>query len=57
MKHLNRHVREAVCQKWYHLGIDILDDHDILELDTIEAQHPSDYDESCKKMFNLWLAR
>ena len=43
--------------KWHYLGIELLDSSDIGELDTIEAEHPSDLNKGCIKMFELWLKK
>ena len=43
--------------KWHDLGIELLDSNDVEELDTIEAEHPSDLSKCCTKMFNLWLKK
>ena len=43
--------------KWHDLGIELLDSRDIGELDTTEAEHPSDLNKCCTKMFNLWLKK
>ena len=58
MKLLNRYVRGSVGLKWHDLGIELLDcDDDVEELDTIQANHPSDLSTCCKKMFQLWLRK
>ena len=42
--------------KWHDLGIELLDsDSSIDELDRIEAEHTSELNRCCKKMFQLWL--
>ena len=43
--------------KWHYLGIELLDSNDVGELDTIEAEHPSDLNKCCIKMLNLWLKK
>ena len=43
--------------KWHDLGIELLDCSDVGELDIIEAEHPSDLNKCCTKMFNLWLKK
>ena len=43
--------------KWHYLGIELLDSNDVEELDTIEAEHPSDLNKCCIKMLNLWLKK
>ena len=57
LKLLNRYVRGSVGMKWHDLGIELLDSDDVGELDTIEAEHPSDLNKCCTKMFNLWLKK
>ena len=43
--------------KWHDLGIELLDSTDYENLDTIEAEHPSDLNKCCTKMFKLWLKK
>ena len=43
--------------KWYELGTELLDSGDVGKLDTIEADHPTDHDKCCLKMFQLWLRK
>ena len=57
LKYLNRYVRGVVGLKWYDLGTELLDFEDVKNLDLIEANHPSDLDKCCVKMFQLWLRK
>ena len=57
MQHLLRHVRDRVGEKWYDLGIELLDSNDVDNLDIIQAEHPLDLKECCTKMFRLWLRK
>ena len=57
LKFLNRYVRGSVGLKWYHLGIELLDFNDVEELNLIEAEHPSNLNKCCTKMFDLWLKK
>ena len=57
LKYLNRYVRGSVGMKWHDLGIELLDFNDVGELNTIEAEHPSDLNKCCTKMFDLWLKK
>ena len=43
--------------KWHYLGIELLHSNDVGELNTIEAEHPSDFNKCCIKMFDLWLKK
>ena len=54
---MNRHVRSSVGSKWHDLGIELLDSDDVEDLDKIEAEHKSDVDKCCTKMFQLWLRK
>ena len=47
----------SVGEKWYNLGIELLDPDDVEELDRIEAKHPSDLKKCCTKMFQFWLRK
>ena len=55
LKYLNCYVRGSVGLKWYDLGIELLDDVDAL--DKIGAEHPTDLNKCCTKMFLLWLRK
>lgn len=55
-RYLNRHVRQSVASKWYDLGIQLLEEDNIEELDVIRYQHPADNSACCRKMFRLWLS-
>ena len=57
LRYLNRYVRGVVGLKWHDLGTELLDSDDIGNLDTIEADHPSDHNQCCVKMFKLWLRK
>ena len=48
-------MRESVGVKWFDLGLELLDDDDFKELNIIRAEHPSDYNKCCTKMFQFWL--
>ena len=50
-------MRGEIGKKWHDLGIELLDSNDIGELDTIDAQHSSDLNKCCTKMFDLWLKK
>ena len=54
---MNRCVRDSVGRKWYDLGIELLDFYGVEELDTIEAEHPTDLKKCCTKMFISWLRK
>ena len=57
LRFLNRYVRGSVGMKWHDLVIELLDSNDVGELNTIEAEHPSDLNKCCTKMFDLWLKK
>ena len=57
LKYLNRHVRGSIGLKWHDLGIELLDFDDVEALDIIEAEHPTDLNRCCTKMFQLWLTK
>ena len=58
VRFLNRHVRDSVGLKWHDLGIELLDSNNAVEdLDTIEAEYPTDLKKCCTKMFSMWLRK
>ena len=48
---------KPVGSKWYNLGIDLLEEDDIDMLNTIQSQHPTDFNICCTEMFQLWLSK
>ena len=47
---------QAVCTKWYDLGLELLDPKDEKELDIIGANSKAEGVRACcKNMFNKWL--
>ena len=54
LKLLHKHVRGSLGTKWYDLGVELLEQHDVDKLDKIKAQYQS-IDECCTEMFKLWL--
>ena len=55
LKLLNSVVKKKVTSKWYDLGIQLLEDEDVQELNTIRNTCPNDAGTCCTKMFQLWL--
>ena len=56
MKVLNRNVIPKVNTKWYDLGLELLDDRYVGELDTIHKDYRNDGSKTCcQKMFSKWL--
>ena len=45
----------SVGDKWYNLGVELLDDYG--DVNTIEANHSKDLIICCTKMFQLWLQK
>ena len=44
-----------VTQKWEELGIKLLKDHQVAQLNTIKLNNPSDNRKCCLDMFKHWL--
>ena len=64
IKHLNRHVRSHICGAcalnpiiWKDLGIELMGQDRVADLNTISANHRGDVVECCSSMFLLWLQR
>ena len=49
--------RKYIGDHWFDLGVELLDDCDQGELDTIEQKFPLNAKRCCTKMFQLWLSR
>ena len=61
MKHLNRHIRDKVCdagsEKLLDLGIELLDNENVTALHVIKSDATKGLNERCSEMFTLWLNR
>ena len=58
MKHLIKVIRIkniGIAVRWYELGLELVDDNNILQL--ITADHGNDTYTCCRKMFHKWLER
>ena len=60
VRYLKRHVEESVCaagpQKWFKLGVELLQEKDVEALEAIKHSNP-ELTERCSEMFKLWLNR
>ena len=60
-KHLNKYVRGKVCaagtSKWRDLGIVLMGQDAVTDLDTIRVDYPNDVEERCSRMFIEWRQR
>ena len=56
LKHLQK-FRKHIGDHWFDLGVELLDDRDVGELDTIRQNFPHNTKKCCTEMFQLWLSR
>ena len=60
-KHLNKYVRGKVCaagaDKWRDLGIVLMGQDAVIDLDTIKVDYPYNVKECCSRMFTEWRQR
>ena len=60
-KHLNKYVRGKVCaagtDKWRDLGIVLMGQDAVTDLDIIRINYPDDVEKRCSGMFTKWLQR
>ena len=58
-KHLNKYVRGIVCAagKWRDLGIVLMGQDAVIDLDTIKVDYPYNVKECCSRMFTEWRQR
>ena len=60
-KHLNKYVRGKVCaagtDKWRDLGIVLMGQDAVIDLDTIRVDYPYNVKECCSRMFTEWRQR
>ena len=54
LKHLYKHVVKHAAYKWRDLGVQLLEDNQIIMLDMIATNHPLDI-AICCKVFMKWL--
>jgi len=52
---LSNDVTPLVGNKWFALGVQLLDDQDIEVLKTIELDYGGDFKTCCTKMLERWL--
>ena len=64
IRHLNNHVRSHVCgacainsRIWQDLGIELMGEDSVADLNTISANNRGDVIQCCSSMFSLWLER
>jgi len=55
LKDLHDHVVPHIADKWDDLGVQLLDDSQVDQLDIIAADHPQDVVKCCKLMLKKWL--
>ena len=55
LKDLHNHVVPHIADKWEDLGVQLLDDSQVDQLDIITADHPQDAVKCCKLMLKKWL--
>ena len=60
-EYLNKYVRGKVCaagaNKWRDLGIVLMGQDAVTDLDVIKINHPNDVEECCSRMFIKWRQR
>jgi len=56
-KFLNKYVRDKVCEKWRDLGIELMGQDAVPNLNVTRANHCNDVSECCSRMFTLWRQR
>ena len=56
LKHLQL-FRKYIGEQWFDLGVELLDDRDVGDLDTIKQNYPHNTKKCCTEMFQLWLSR
>ena len=55
LKDLHNLVVPRVANKWYELGIQLLNESQLPRLDEIRATHSNDRREGCVEMLKCWL--
>ena len=57
LKYLYKHVIVGITNKWYEIGVELLDPGDEIVLDAINRNHPGDVDKCAAEMLKLWRER
>ena len=52
---LNKHVRSEVAAKWHDLGVQLLSDKYVRQLEIIRENNPTEVEARCTAMFEYWL--
>ena len=56
LKHIMNY-EAGVTTKWYDIGLELLCRDDVVVLNNIRANHPTDNNRCCTEMFSEWLQR
>ena len=48
---------EGVTTEWYDIGLELLCSDDVVVLNEIKKNYPTDVNKCCTEMFNKWLQR
>ena len=51
----NLRIITSVAVRWYQLGIELLDNSQVDELNNIKANNQNDVEKGCLDMFECWL--
>ena len=55
LRQLHKHVMLEAALKWKYLGVQLLQDDQLIVLDVIEKDHPNDAVSCCEHVLDTWL--
>ena len=56
LKHIMKY-EAGVTTKWYDIGLELLCNDDVVVLNEIRTNYPTDVNKCCTEMFSEWLQR
>ena len=54
LKELYRHVKKVIAAKWFEVGVELFEEKDIKQLNTIKSSFVGNLDACCAEMLSLW---
>ena len=49
-----RHVKKLIAAKWFEVGVELFEEDDLKQLNTIKSSHVGNADACCAEMLSFW---
>ena len=57
LKELYRYVKKPIAANWFNVGVELFDEDDISELNTIRSSNAGNAEICCEEMLRVWHER